>query len=67
MNVVRGRVPVRLLVHEAAYAEKLATFARCSSRIQTVLARVETLLRLLDTAGRDERFAGRQIGLDGVG
>ena len=42
-------------------------FAGVVSRIEARLARLEAMLGVVDAAGRDQRFAGGQVGLDRIG
>ena len=59
--------PAGLFANETADAEELAPVGRRRLRIEPRLARLEAMLGIVDAARRDHRFAGGEVGLDGVG
>ena len=54
-------------VQRAAHAQELAPVGRRRPRVEARLARREALLGLGHASELEQRFAGRQVGLDGVG
>ena len=56
-----------LFTNEPADAKKLAPVRRGGFRIEPCLARLEAMLRIIDAAGCDHRFAGGEVRLDRIG